>query len=201
MSSSVKSRYFDERAESWNEHADIDAIATLLDEGICDLDIGSDEVVMDLGCGTGVLTKALLRHLSTRGRVVAVDFSPGMLARAKSTIQDPRVTWLCDDARRICAESHTIDRVIAFAAWPHFELPELVLAEMRRLLRDNGKLHIWHKDSRPKVNAVHARRGHPVDGDILPPADEVALLLASCGFATIQSIDTEERYLVSATKA
>jgi ubiquinone/menaquinone biosynthesis C-methylase UbiE len=200
MHRNAKSRYFDARAESWNERADTRTLARVIETGIRNFVIRKDEVILDLGCGTGTLTRALLEHLSTEGRVIAVDFAPCMLTRAKRTIADPRVTWLCNDARNIQAPDRTVDRVIAFSAWPHFDRPVSVIAEIRRLLRDNGKLHIWHKESREKVNAVHARCGFPVCADTLPPAHDTARALAAGGFAVLEVVDDAERYLVSAAK-
>ncbi len=200
MSHSAKSRYFDTRAESWGNHGDRTALAHLLDTGICNFGVRDDEVVVDLGCGTGVLTEALLRRLSARGRVVAVDFAPRMLTRARNSIPDGRVTWLCNDARQISAREQSVDRVIAFSAWPHFDHPELVITEIRRVLRRNGKLHIWHRGARHRINAIHSRCGNPVAGDTLRPAHELAQVLATHGFVVYESIDDEERYLISAAR-
>ncbi len=195
-----KSRYFDARAETWNEHADIESLTRVIDSGIRSFGVTDAEVVMDLGCGTGTLTQALLRHLSANGRVVAVDFAPRMIARAKRTIPDPRVTWLCNDVRQISAPAQAVDRIIAFSAWPHFERPDSVISEIRRLLRVKGIFHIWHKESRHKVNAVHARCGCPVERDVLPPARDIARSLAARGFAVLDVIDDDERYLITAAK-
>ena len=55
----------------------------LLDEVLAVPDPGS-KVVADLGCGTG----PLLPHLVGRfGRVVALDFAPGMIAKARKRLE------------------------------------------------------------------------------------------------------------------
>jgi len=41
--------------------------------------VNPDETVLDVGCGTGNLTGALLARLSATGRVIAVDISPRMI--------------------------------------------------------------------------------------------------------------------------
>lgn len=201
MRNGAKRRYFDKRAQSWNRGMDLAALQALLDEEIRRFEVSSDEIVMDLGCGTGVLTEALLRRLSPRGRVIAVDLSDRMLANARARIGDKRVIWLQDDARKIHAASRTVDRVIIFTAWPHFDEQEQVLGEIRRLLRERGKLHIWHKESRHAVNAVHASCGNPVVNDTLPPAEEVAEMLANHGFEVFDRVDNDEKYVISATKS
>lgn len=48
---------------------------------------------VDLACGTGVTTKAILDALGPDGRVTGVDGSAAMLAIAASSVSDNRVTW------------------------------------------------------------------------------------------------------------
>ena len=49
-----------------------------------------DKTVADLGCGVGTLLPFLSRNF---GRVVAIDFSSGMLRRARRTAPFPNVTF------------------------------------------------------------------------------------------------------------
>src|SRR3954467_10630007 len=49
------------------------------------LELHGDETVLDLGCGSGRLTAKLLERLP-RGRVIAADASPSMLAQARSQL-------------------------------------------------------------------------------------------------------------------
>jgi len=46
------------------------------------IDLGSDECVLDLGCGDGLLTRMIKERLG-QGRVVGIDASEGMIARAR----------------------------------------------------------------------------------------------------------------------
>src|SRR5438067_13929126 len=50
------------------------------------LELRGDEVVLDAGCGSGRVTAQLLERLP-RGRVIAADLSPAMLAEARSVLQ------------------------------------------------------------------------------------------------------------------
>jgi SAM-dependent methyltransferase len=54
----------------------------------------SDVAVVDLACGTGVTTEAILSALGPDGTVTSVDGSAAMLAVAASSISDSRVTWV-----------------------------------------------------------------------------------------------------------
>ena len=51
------------------------------------LELRGDETVLDAGCGSGRVTRLLLERLP-RGRVIAVDASPDMVARAREELRD-----------------------------------------------------------------------------------------------------------------
>ncbi len=56
------------------------------------LDLCEGDTVVDLGCGTGVNLPLLARAVGTRGRVVGIDLSPGMLAQAQRRIHRGHLT-------------------------------------------------------------------------------------------------------------
>jgi trans-aconitate 2-methyltransferase len=66
------------------------------------LQLGGDETVLDLGCGSGRLTAKLLERLP-RGRVIAVDSSPSMLAQARTQLAgySERVQFIESDALQL----------------------------------------------------------------------------------------------------
>lgn len=192
--------FFDGIAEQWDGWEDLDALAVRLAAGLEELGVGPDESVLDVGCGTGNLTRALLERLSPAGRVLAVDISPRMLDAARRKIDDSRVSWRCEDAACLSAAAASLDRVICCSAWPHFPDPRAVAAEFRRVLRPGGRLHVWHLISRQQVNAIHAGAGEAVRRDVLPPAAETAALLAESGFAAAAVRDDDRGYLVNARR-
>jgi trans-aconitate 2-methyltransferase len=49
------------------------------------LELGGDETVLDAGCGSGRVTKLLLERLPD-GRVIGVDASPSMIAKARESL-------------------------------------------------------------------------------------------------------------------
>ena len=196
-----KREFFDGLAERWDGlQPDRIALREQLAAGLRDLGVGDSETVLDVGCGTGNLTRALLDRLSPAGRVVAVDISPRMLEVASRKIDDPRVRWLQADAVRLDLDPESFDRVLCFCVWPHFDNGAAVACEFRRLLRRAGSLHIWHPIPRERVNEIHTEAGEAVHGDLLAPAGETAKMLAGLGFKVKEVIDDEHRYLVSAVK-
>jgi ubiquinone/menaquinone biosynthesis C-methylase UbiE len=58
------------------------------------LTFGSDAHVLDLACGTGITTEALLGRLGPGGSVTAVDGSDAMLTVAGRRVTDSRVRFL-----------------------------------------------------------------------------------------------------------
>ncbi len=193
--------YFDSIAEEWDGWMDLDRVTARLANGLDAFGIGPDETVLDIGCGTGNLTRALLGRLSDQGRVLAVDISPWMIAAARRKIDDRRVRWLVADATRLSLPSAAADRAICFSVWPHFPKPAAVAHELHRILGPGGLLHVWHIDSRETINHIHAEAGEAVRGDVLRPAKEVARLLQAAGFYPQAEVDDDDEYLVSARKA
>jgi ubiquinone/menaquinone biosynthesis C-methylase UbiE len=162
--------------------------------------VAADETVADIGCGTGTLTGALLRHLGPGGRVIAVDFSQAMLARARAKIDDPRVMWLCSPADDLVAMDGACDRVVCYSAWPHFADPGTAALEFRRILAPGGAVHILHLISRAQVNHIHSHAANPaIHQDVLPPVAEVAGVFERAGFAVAEARDDDAGYLLTAT--
>jgi ubiquinone/menaquinone biosynthesis C-methylase UbiE len=196
----AKRGFFDSIAEQWDGWDDLDRLAGNLDAGLAAMGLSADETVLDVGCGTGNLTRALLRRLSTAGRILAVDIAPRMLAVARGKVADGRVGWLQADAERLPLADGLADRVVCFSVWPHFERADAVARELRRVLRPGGSLHIWHLCSRREVNQIHATVNEAVHHDRLVSAAETAAVLEGQDLAVQVTVDDDRRYLVHARR-
>jgi SAM-dependent methyltransferase len=95
--------------------------------------------VLDLGAGTGKLT----RELSVRGLdVTAVDPSDGMLAELGRVL--PGVPALPGTAEAIPLEDRSVDTVLVAQAW-HWVDPARAVPEIVRVLTPGGRLGlIWN---------------------------------------------------------
>jgi len=191
--------YFDDIADRWDGWDDLGALGRRLAAGLEELGVGADERVIDLGCGTGNLSAALLERLGPSGRVIAVDFSRRMLAAAAAKLRDARLTLLLADGVRLPLAGGSIDRIVCYSTWPHFTDHAAAAREHARVLRPGGMLHVWHGASRHVINGIHADAGGAVGGDVLPPAAELAATIAAAGFVVTGEIDGD-RYLVSACR-
>lgn len=196
----TKLAFFNDLAARWDAMEDLDALLPKLGEAFVQLGVGRDEIVLDLGCGTGNLTAALLAHLSDEGRVIATDISPAMIALAEQKITDPRVTWLLGDAHRLFWPGAACHRVFAYSVWPHFDDPAQVAREIHRTLMPGGVLHVWHLISRQQVNDIHTHASLAVCDDLLAPPDETAALLAEANFRILHAGESDSDYLVTAQK-
>lgn len=98
----------------------------------------SPGVVLDLGAGTGRVTRELKRRYP-RALVIALDLAPGMLRAARRN--QPlwrRFARICGDALRLPLRSASVDLVFSSLMLQWCEPLDAALAEVRRVLRPDG---------------------------------------------------------------
>jgi SAM-dependent methyltransferase len=93
--------------------------------------------VLDVGAGTGKLTRFLVRH---GARVSAIE--PDEEMRKVLVRQSPEVTVLLGSAESVPAEDASFDAVFSSSAWHWFRQPDAE-NEFARILVDDGALHVW----------------------------------------------------------
>jgi ubiquinone/menaquinone biosynthesis C-methylase UbiE len=193
-------RFFDQMAEVWDIRADASRLRRRLTSELPGFRIRSGESILDVGCGTGNLTSELVKSVGPTGRVVALDLSLKMIERARAKERGAPVAWLECDATLAPLRNETFDRVFCFSSWPHFPDPPALAGELWRVLRDGGRLHIWHSIPREAVNQIHRTSDPAVANDDLPPAHLIAELLRRTGFRIDDCRDDEAGLLVSGAK-
>jgi ubiquinone/menaquinone biosynthesis C-methylase UbiE len=96
--------------------------------------------VIEAGCGTGHNTAWLAESVNS---IVALDFSEGMLRRARERVDDPRVRFIQHDVRSSWPLADaSADLVIAMLILEHVEMLEPFFAEASRALNVGGELFI-----------------------------------------------------------
>jgi ubiquinone/menaquinone biosynthesis C-methylase UbiE len=135
---------WDERVDAWEEVATSDAFRAIRDRIVELAEPRSNDSVVDLGAGTGLLALALAPRVQD---LVAVDISEQMLARlddAATADGVQNVETLVADLRRLPLDDESATLVVSNYAFHHLDDPgkELALAEARRILRPGGRLVI-----------------------------------------------------------
>jgi len=135
---------WDGRVESWEEIAASDTFLALRDE-ICErAEPSGDDVVVDLGAGTGLLALALAPRVA---QVKAIDIAPRMLERldaAAAADAIDNVTPLLGDLRQLPLDDESATLAVSNYAFHHLEDDDkqLALSEVRRVLVPGGRLVI-----------------------------------------------------------
>ncbi len=93
--------------------------------------------VLDVGAGTGKLTRFLL-DLGARVSVIEPDDEMRRVLVRRS----PEATVLAGSAESVPADDASFDLAISSSAWHWFTQPDAT-NEFARVLRDNGMLHVW----------------------------------------------------------
>jgi malonyl-CoA O-methyltransferase len=98
-----------------------------------------DRDVLEVGCGTGKNTRWLAERAR---RVVAMDFSPGMLDVARGRVPSERVTLVQHDIReRWPVDDASVDLVIGNLILEHVANVAPIFAEAARVLRPGGVMY------------------------------------------------------------
>ena len=107
------------------------------------LNIPHDCRILDVGCGSGWAIYKM-SHYATKGRLIGIDISPAMVAKANQSYGEPeRVSFLYGEAEKIPMGDNVVDLVVSFESvffWP--DLPK-ALIEIHRVLAPRGRLAIF----------------------------------------------------------
>jgi len=154
----------------------------------------AEEAILDIACGTGAVTR-LAAKLISGGRIVGLDFNPGMLAVARSVPNaGAAIEWFEGSALSLPFGEGTFDVVLCQLGLQFFPDRPRALGEMRRVLAPSGRvaLSVYGPiEHTPAAHAfVEALDRHLGSGTssikraehIFSDPDEVGSLMAGQGF-------------------
>jgi demethylmenaquinone methyltransferase / 2-methoxy-6-polyprenyl-1,4-benzoquinol methylase len=102
-----------------------------------------ESAVLDICCGTGDMTLALLRHRAAGARpILAADFSHAMLARGAVKFQNRNVIAIEADALHLPLAAQSLDLITSAFGFRNLANYEAGLREFHRVLRPAGELGI-----------------------------------------------------------
>src|SRR5437764_13724188 len=161
-------------------------------------------MVLDVCCGTGVVTAAAARR---GARAVGVDFSPAMLNQARHAY--PALQFDQGDAEALPYADRSFDAVVSNFGVHHVPSPEKAIAEAFRVLRPGGRV-AYTTWATPAENIAwrllfDAIREHgdpnaaktPPSGGNLGTVEAVVHLLREARFAEARAEPRHREWLVS----
>jgi demethylmenaquinone methyltransferase/2-methoxy-6-polyprenyl-1,4-benzoquinol methylase len=102
-----------------------------------------DVKVLDLCCGTGDMTFALQRRMSSGSEgLIGADFSHAMLVRATQKTGDRKVRWIEADALQLPFAADQLNLVTAAFGFRNLANYDRGLAEIYRILASDGEVGI-----------------------------------------------------------
>jgi demethylmenaquinone methyltransferase / 2-methoxy-6-polyprenyl-1,4-benzoquinol methylase len=157
--------------------------------------------VLDAACGTGDLAIADAR---AGGTVTGLDFSGRMLERARR--KAPQLEWVQGDALALPFADGSFDAATVGFGVRNLEDLEAGIRELRRVLREGGRLgileittprgrlapfyRVWFDHVVPLLGKVlpggAAYAYLPASVRRFPPVDELAALMERCGFGGVE---------------
>lgn len=156
--------------------------------------------VLELACGTGILTRRLRDGLDPSARIVATDLNPGMLTFAKAKFRsNENVEWQEADASALPFPDKSFDAVICQFGFMFVPDKGAAMRESYRALNSSGVFlfNVWDAIERnPIAQIAHETIASFFESD--PPTfyevpfslydvDLVGALLEKAGFGGIES--------------
>jgi SAM-dependent methyltransferase len=114
------------------------------DEFLAWLAVPPGRTWLDVGCGTGVLSRRILER-NAPARLVGVDPSEGFVAHARAHIADSRADFRVGDARSLPVADGAFDAVVSGLVLNFVPDQGKAAAELRRATRPGGivAVYVW----------------------------------------------------------
>lgn len=166
--------------------------------------VTTEDRVLDVGCGTGIVARECARRVGEEGDVAGIDISEDMLAVARRAA--PELDWHLGDAGELPFGDGSFDRVVSQFALMFFPDPELAITQMWRVLRPGGSLAVAVLGDIPpayqRLAELAARRLETDAGEIIesrfvlgdPGELERIFFRAGLGAITLATVEGVQRF-------
>jgi ubiquinone/menaquinone biosynthesis C-methylase UbiE len=152
------------------------------------------EQVLDVACGTGLLTFEAARRVGPAGQVVGVDLSDKMIEAARR-MPGTNVNFRRMDAQQLDLPAQSVDAVLCGLGLMYVADPLVAVTEMLRVLRPGGRvaLAVWGRRSHCGWAPVFEIVETEVSTDVCPlffnlgSHNELASLCEQAGFEVFEN--------------
>lgn len=136
----VKS-HFSKNASNYDQYADVqkkmkDILIKFTLQN--NKDVGEIKNILEIGCGTGYLTSALVETFPS-SHITAVDIAPGMITEVESKFISNSINFICADIEKV-ELNNTYDLIISNATFQWFNHMSVTLNKLYTALNPNGLL-------------------------------------------------------------
>jgi len=124
--------------------------AAMIREYLDAMAIDAQRSVLDLGCGTGVVARAIARRPRFSGSVTGIDRAAYLVAAAARFAREEgvadRVDFRAGDSHSLALRDAEFDAIVAHTLFSHLDDPHAVLREMVRIVKPGGRIAIFDGD-------------------------------------------------------
>lgn len=186
--------FFDKLAPTWDDNevrSTPDRVRSILGK----LPISEGMKVLDLGTGTGVLVPYLSEKIGISGHITAIDLSDGMLeiARRKyGDLQNVEFLKLDFEEEQIPGK---YDIALLYSVYPHLHSPADTIEWLFKMnMKPDGVIVVAFPSDEEFINNIHHKK--KAAHNHLPPAHQLAEMIATWGYRTKVVAQSEDEYIV-----
>lgn len=151
--------------------------------------LAEDDIMVDIGCGTGYFTLPASQITGPAGKVIGIDISEEMLGELRSKIDErtDNIELRLSDNLKIPVDDHVATFALLANVLHEADDMKIMLNETFRLLKHGGRLGIieWEKRETPM--------GPPIDHRL--HANEIISLVSDAGFSMVRIIPAGEYHI------
>ena len=165
-------------------------------------DIKRGDRVLDVACGTGVVTRIASEIVGNKGEVIGLDVNATMLDVARSVpVTESNISWIEKDVADTGLEADTFDVVLSQQGIQYFPDKDAAVRELFRVLVPGGQIlmSVWKGHSAFSTAQVNAVERHissewadKVNSQRTPPAlDDICRVMDAAGFTDVSTTTQE----------